>query len=192
MRRIVIGFGHRRRRGKDLCCTLAREYMQRQGRAARVDAFAASLKAMCEIVFGFSHDQLYGPAKHDVDPFWACTPRRILQLAGTEMRRTFGEDIWVRTLERRAQADPHTSILVSDVRFPNEVDCIRRLGGIVVRVDRPEADVPVADMEEDLHSSETALVDYQDWDALIMNDDSVDGLRQKVARLVDRELGRRG
>lgn len=181
MGRIVVGFGHRRRRGKDLCCALAYKFLTGMDVPSRIDHFAFSLKqGIGKHVFGLTDDQLYGEAKFVVDPFWGETPRRLLQLGGTEcMRRGYADDIWARTLERRAMQDPNTSILVGDVRFSNEVEAIKRLGGIVVRVDR---DVP--ETEEDAHASETALADFEGWDHVILNRGSMDSLVAAVHRVV--------
>jgi hypothetical protein len=125
-------------------------------------------------------DQLYGEGKFAVDPFWKETPRRILQLAGTEcMRQGYDQDIWARTLERRAVTDPDTSVVIGDVRFPNEVDAVHRLGGIVVRVDRE-----VPGTAEDFHLSEIALADYRGWDRIVRNDGSLDALSAKVRDVI--------
>jgi len=179
--RLVLGFGHRRRRGKDLSCRLAAELLAGLDVPCRVDHFARSLKEGVKAIFGLTEDQVNGDAKFTPDPFWQDTPRRILQLVGTEcMRNGYDKQIWARTLERRALADPKTSVVIGDVRFPNEVAAIHRLGGFVVRVDR---DVP-ARPEEDNHLSETALADYDGWDHVITNDGDVKDLWRKVRDVI--------
>jgi hypothetical protein len=181
--RIIVGFGCKRRRGKDTCCRMAKELLEEWGYKVRLDGFALSLKeGIGKGVFGLTDEQLYGAAKFDVDPFWGLTPRDILQRGGTEaMRNTFGQDIWVQTLERRASADPETSVLICDVRFPNEVEGLRRLGGYAVLVDRPLELVPTAaSPEEDQHASETSLDHFTGWDFCIENDSSLEHLREEV------------
>jgi hypothetical protein len=186
MARLIIGFGHKRRRGKDLCGEIACRLLREQGRPVRQDWFAASLKEMARVVFGFDQDQLYGDRKFEVDPFWGFTPRWALQVGGTEaMRRVFGEDIWVKTLERRALANPETSVVVCDLRFPNEAEAIHRIGGLAIKVERPAHLLPPATSpDEDTHLSETALDGYDGWDAVILNDGTVDQLAQKVQAIV--------
>lgn len=185
MPRLIIGFGHKRRRGKDLCGEIACRLLREQDRPVRQDWFAASLKEMARVVFGFSQEQLYGNLKFEVDPFWGFTPRWALQVGGTEaMRNVFGEDIWVKTLERRALADP-SSVVISDMRFPNEVDAIHRLGGLAIRVDRPaELLPPATSPDEDQHLSETALDGYDGWDGVILNDGSIEQLEIAVRSIV--------
>jgi hypothetical protein len=162
---------------------MAKELLEEWGYKVRLDAFAASLKeGIGRGVFGLSDEQLYGEAKFTVDEFWGLTPRDILQRGGTEaMRATFGQDIWVQTVERRAAADLETSVLLSDVRFPSEVEGLRRLGGYVVLVDRPVELVPPAtSAEEDQHASETSLDHFTDWDFRILNDRSLEDLHEEV------------
>ena len=105
--------------------------------------------------------------REQVDEFWSerlerpgFTPRLALQLMGTEAgRQVFGNDIWVAGIEQRilgekeyydtwhreqSQGMPDTpprGIVIPDVRFFNEIQMIKRLGGTMVRVergDRPE------------------------------------------------------
>jgi hypothetical protein len=65
--------------------------------------------------------------------------RRILQVLGTEcVRDIIGPDAWVAALHR--SLDPTKRYVITDVRFPNEADFIRRMDGLVVRVTRVNED----------------------------------------------------
>lgn len=189
--RLVVGFGHKRRRGKDLCGDLAMKLLAAKGIPARRDWFAYTLKEMCRTVFGFDDAQLYGDRKFEPDPFWGITPRRALQLAGTEsMRNVFREDIWVKTVEQRALRDPNTSVIICDVRFPNEVEGIHRLGGVCVRVDRPTDQIPPATAEgEDQHASETSLDGFEGWDFVVQNDAGIAELERRVDFVLAATMG---
>jgi hypothetical protein len=99
-------------------------------------AFADSLKLACKVIFGFTTEQLHGSqaSKEAIDPYWGKSPRWIMQRVGTEaMRKNVLDDVWVRALERQLTAG---RFAVADVRFPNEADMIRRLGGEVWLVQR--------------------------------------------------------
>lgn len=62
--------------------------------------------------------------------------RRLLQRLGTEAGRNIhGEDCWVNIALRKIRAID-TSVVVTDVRFPNEVQAIRRYGGKIIRIHR--------------------------------------------------------
>lgn len=114
-------------------------------------AFADVLKDTVSVMFGWPRHLLEGDTEESrkfretIDPFWderlfdtigkSVTPRMILQLMGTEAGRdVFGEDIWVSALERRIRGIEN--VVISDVRFPNEVNFIKKMDGMVTRVVR--------------------------------------------------------
>jgi len=176
----MIGFGHKRMRGKDE----AAKYVVETFPGFRKDLFAASLKEACACIFNLTDAQLYGPLKHVPDVFWDKTPREIMQKVGTEaMRHAFGEDIWVRTFMRRRQLHDKRPV-ISDVRFKSEADAIHYAGGAVIRVDRY---LPV-DAKIDKHASETDLDDWHRWDHVIDNNGTLEELYQKVHHIVEKIL----
>lgn len=92
--------------------------------------------------------------------------RRLLQRLGTEAgRNLLGTNIWVDA----ALTGHHENakIVVTDVRFPNEAERIKELGGIVVRVSRPGVSAVNA------HPSETSL---DDWPFDYTLENNVDGI----------------
>lgn len=113
------------------------------------DSFAGTLKDAVAQVFGWDRELLEGLTpearewREQVDPWWSkrldmprLTPRYMLQLWGTEVcRRGFHNDIWIASLENRLRKTTE-NIVISDVRFPNEIKAIRKAGGIVVWVKR--------------------------------------------------------
>lgn len=79
--------------------------------------------------------------------FGGASCRHAMQTLGTEWgRKLIHEELWTGTLALRAQRamERGNSVVVTDVRFPNEVDTIHRLGGGVFRVDRGQNAVAVA------------------------------------------------
>jgi len=115
----------------------------------RRDSFANTLKDAVSAVFGWDRVMLEGRTKEarewreQVDPWWAdrlgmpnLTPRWVLQYWGTEVcRKGFNDDIWIASLENKLSKS-QDNIVISDVRFPNEVAAIKRAGGMVIRVVR--------------------------------------------------------
>jgi hypothetical protein len=102
--------------------------------------FADPLKNMCRAI-GMTEDMIEGALKETpVD--WLCgrTPRYFMQRLGTDFARDLvGPDFWV-GLWRRAANDILAAggrVLSDDVRFDNEADTIRSLGGLVYKIDRP-------------------------------------------------------
>jgi len=68
-------------------------------------------------------------------------------------------------------------VIFDDVRFPNEADMIRAYGGVIVRVLRPDHDMPP---EIKAHQSESMAFDA---DIEIVNDGTVEDLHAKMAAL---------
>src|SRR5687767_1356970 len=105
------------------------------------------------------------------------TPRKLLQLMGTECgRETLHPNIWINALMadyKRQDTHKHypdgigkyPNWIITDVRFPNEVEAIKNKGGLVFRVNR------VGITSTDDHPSETALDSYTQWDGIILNND---------------------
>lgn len=98
--------------------------------------FAETLKAMGRS-FGLSDAQLDGDEK-EVPSELLCgkTPRQFMQWLGTDFgRKMIGDDVWIRAWARHVEQTPaYIPVVVDDVRFENEANAVRALGGIVVRV----------------------------------------------------------
>ena len=92
-------------------------------------SFAQPLKQACEIMFGFSKEQLEDRIlKEAVDPFWGFTPRKAMQKLGTEYGRdTMCEDVWVRRAEMELAKNLKSGrgMIITDVRFENEAEWLR-------------------------------------------------------------------
>ena len=113
------------------------------------DSFANTLKDAVACVFGWDRTLLEGRTKEarewreQVDTWWAkrlvlpdLTPRWVLQHWGTEvLRGAFHDEIWIASLENKMRKT-RDNIVISDVRFPNEIAAIRNAGGTVIRIRR--------------------------------------------------------
>ncbi len=113
----------------------------------------------------------------DVEDSYLLTPRLVLQLLGTEGGRdVIHPNIWVNaTLGDLKDTD---YVIVTDTRFPNEVEGIKRKGGIVVKIIRPSI------VSTSTHPSEISLNDYTDWDYIIINDGTIQELEEKVLKML--------
>lgn len=116
-------------------------------------SFADALKDAASKIFGWDRELIEGSTpesrawREEIDEWWAerletpdFSPRQALQKLGTEaMRMVFHDNIWVSVLERKIKqmaASEAVKVVIPDVRFPNEIECIKRLGGQIVRVQR--------------------------------------------------------
>jgi hypothetical protein len=102
--------------------------------------------------------------------------RPFLQRLGTGVRDLIGADVWV-DLAFKAIPDG-ARVVFTDVRFPNEAEAIRNLGGQVWRVTRPNVGPANG------HASETALDDYE-FDVTIRNDGDLSQLSGDVLDALD-------
>jgi len=110
------------------------------------DSFAAPLKDACAAIFGWPRELLEGDTevsrrwREIPDKFWSekfgrpFAPREALQLMGTEAGRdVFHKDLWVSSLLNRSKGK---NIVITDVRFKNEIEHIQKNDGVVVRIKR--------------------------------------------------------
>jgi hypothetical protein len=201
--------------GKD---TIA-DYLQNIHQFRR-ESFAHTLKDAVSAVFGWDRELLEGRTKESrawreqVDAWWAdrlnmpdLTPRWVLQYWGTEVaRRAFHDDIWIAALENKLRKT-RDDIVISDCRFPNEIQAIKDAGGLVIRVVRgPEPDWyalaevvnrgPTRNTEwslsksrleaHNVHASETAWIGTEFDAVLDNNQEGLDNLYKQVADLISR------
>jgi len=151
-------------------------------------AFADALKDAVATIFMWPRGLLEGDSnasrifRERVDPWWShkfgyeVTPRLILQKFGTEAcRQGIADNIWITALEKRMHG--YDDVVISDVRFPNEIDFVRSVGGLIVRVRRGED--PTEEELSKMHISETAWNNY-DPDFVIHNEGSKDDLKENV------------
>lgn len=179
----IIGFLGKKGSGKDTCS----DYMV-QNYSSKKIAFADPMKQAIKILFQLSDEQLYGSLKEVIDPNWNVTPRHILQYVGTEMFRNnisnllpdIGNDFWIKTFELSIKnIQDYDYIVVSDVRFQNEVDIIHKLGGTLVKINRSQENI-------DSHISETEIDNIIDYDHVIQNNSTLEDLYNKIKYIVPR------
>lgn len=177
----------------------------------RRESFADTLKDAVSAVFGWDRTLLEGRTKEarewreEVDPWWAerldmptLTPRWVLQYWGTEVcRKSFHDDIWIASLENKIR-NSKDDIIVSDVRFPNEVKAIKNQNGKMIWVQRGRlpkwydtaleanagSNMAINELKiQKVHASEWAWVGTK-FDHTIHNDMKIDDLYNEVKALV--------
>lgn len=128
-------------------------------------AFADPIREIGRM-FGFTAEQLSDQRLKEtfVHPDWNITPRTFMQRVGSDMfRNNLHADCWVMLMKQKlmtlikdceentgresaclfaptaAEGNllPRRIAIISDVRFPNEAEMIRSLGGVIIRVNRP-------------------------------------------------------
>lgn len=121
--------------------TVAMELMGRHG--FWIAPFARVLKAMSGVVL--TSREMSGDLKETpLAKLGGRTPRQFMQLLGTEFgRANFGEDFWVdiwrQKIKDESNSHGQTLFVVDDVRFANESQAIRDMGGTVIKLVRDGA-----------------------------------------------------
>jgi hypothetical protein len=86
------------------------------------------------------------------------TGRDFMQFWGTEIGRKMYSPIWINKTLKTILREGSELALITDVRFPDEIEAIKKAGGVVIRLTKIVN-------PEDKHISETSLdVDVYDWD----------------------------
>lgn len=118
--------------------------------------FADPLKRqICMDILGLSYDECYGDDEFKnklTDLEWdgkKLSARDVMQFIGTDIFRKMKHNVWAdATLNRIKKESPQIAI-IADCRFPNEVEAIKKHGGVVIKL--------MLNPFNSDHSSETAL-----------------------------------
>jgi len=153
-------------------------------------SFASPLKEISHGLFGLSREQCYGtdeqkntltnirwgdlPTANRKRKNKKMTAREFLQYFGTEVCRAMYENIWVDRCIADIEFEQPLIAIVDDCRFPNEADAIQKAGGKVVRLTRSP--------HKDSHKSESALDSWDNFDAVIDNQDM--SIHESVKNLI--------
>lgn len=186
----LVGVVGKKRSGKD---TVAEHLIKNHG--FQRYAFADPIKKAAMELFGFSEAQMWGSDidKETIDERWNITPRRMLQLMGTELFQfdihkhlsekefNVGRDVWVKRFvywyeeekQKRIAANEDFKVVISDVRFIHESKYIRHLDGEVWRVNRPSV------KNEDSHASEMEM-DTIESNITLINDSTLENLYSQI------------
>jgi hypothetical protein len=181
-------------------------------------SFAGTLKDAVSAIFGWDRELLEGRTKESrdwrekVDKWWAnklnmphLTPRWVLQYWGTEVaRKAFHDNIWIHSVEYKLSTISD-NVVISDVRFPNEIKSIKDAGGMVIRTHRgpdpewyhaaeivnkgPTKNLSWASNKSFLdnykiHVSETSWIGTN-FDAILDNDGTIDDLYSQINQLLN-------
>ena len=140
-------------------------------------AFADPIRAMLGALGAFpAADLINRDTKEVVIDWLGKSPRQMAQTLGTEWgRELVHPQLWVLMAQRRwdaAKADGH-SLVITDVRFENEVEWIKAQSGHVIVLDRSGTESVSVHASEQLNFSAFA-------DRIISNDRSIPSLKRRV------------
>jgi hypothetical protein len=176
----VYGFAGAAGSGKD---TAAKYLIEHHG-FVRV-AFADRLKSMLLVGLGLNPADYDTPEKKSaMIPWLGCTYRKAAQTLGTEWGRLhINLDLWPMLALRDVEValQNHPGVVITDVRFPNEQQALRRIGAQLIHIVRPELSSSLSGTEQ-AHISEKAL-EVLPGDEIVFNDSLVGRLHEEMHRL---------
>jgi Dephospho-CoA kinase len=162
---MIIGITGKAHAGKDTAAAyfIERGYSQY--------SMAKPLKDMLAVIGVYCDTQ---EQKASIHPVFGVTNRHCAQTLGTEwMRNLIRRDGWV-MLAHNAVLDLGPNVVIPDIRFDNEAEMVRKLGGYVVEIQRKDNPIPTMD-----HVSEcgvhAALIDF-----CVGNNETIADLRAKL------------
>ena len=159
------------------------DYMEAKYDYTRVK-FAGTLKAMlgtilADLVPASDTDAMIDGDKKEtpIDLLGGVTPRTLMQTLGTAWGRSIDADLWVKTTmpHVRELLGDGKGVVIDDMRFANEFDAVKELGGVCVKVVRMGHHVTTN------HASEGGLAGME-FNATITAPDGVDNLTAAVER----------
>ena len=175
---ILIGIAGPAQSGKSTLASEFRRLVEFRGQKYSEQPFSGPLKRML-VSIGVDVSDL---SKNAPVPFLdgRITPRVMMQTLGTEWGRSLLPDLWLRVWQNELDGDAHV-VTVPDVRFDNEAEMIRSLGGLIVHIQRK----PTAGMlAVPAHVSE-AGIKRQKGDIIFRNDRGIEKMAQLAASILD-------
>lgn len=160
---MIIGVSGKKRSGKDTFFNVLHKYNSEYVNIK----FADKLKKICSILTGLPSKYFYDAKNYNIYlETWGMNIRQLMQKIGTDVfRNNFDEDVWVKSFQESLNSN---HIVVTDVRFLNEAEWIKK-NGILIRIERN-----YKSFEPDNHKSEIELDNYENFDYIINNNSNVE------------------
>ena len=151
-------------------------------------AFASAIKDILSALFSWPRNMLEGLTtesrewRETPNEYWSnklaipdFTPRKAMQIVGTDLfRNHLNQDIWINIIENKImtlrESDPNINIVITDCRFANEFDMIRKFSEAMIIKIVKDARIEIGAT----HSSENdwTIVDCE----ILQNNGSIESL----------------
>lgn len=137
--------------------------------------FAEPIYGILKVAFNLSDEKINALKRYDenkeafIPGYTDITYRKALQLIGTEFfRNSIDKDIWASNLIDRLRTSSDNKIVISDLRFPNELEALKKykehFNLNVIKVVRPNSglDKTLAEHESELYDLPANIEIYND------------------------------
>ena len=179
----ILSFSGRKQSGKstsaDYIISLINEHhiMLRENRyelnmSCKIYSFADPLKQdICINILGLTYDQCYGSDddKNTMTDLWwdgvQLTAREAMEIIGTKIFRALKTNVWADATINKIKKENVDLAIISDCRFPNEVESVKNSGGINIRLDLD----PFHSNSISENSLDQDVYDWSNFDIIIKN-----------------------
>lgn len=176
---MIIALGHKSRVGKDTAALILEQLAEKFAPVRRC-GFAWQIKSIAAEIYSwagveprtfYEHFPAY---RTQVLPALGLTPVQIWTALGDHLSQVHPLTL----VEPVLSGVPKGGLLiVPDLRRQIEIEAVRRHGGIVVKIVRPDAPANVS-------AADTHLDTFDEWDHIIYNDGTQEQLRAKLVDLL--------
>lgn len=166
------------RHGKTTTANFIKDYYREIGKKSLVTSYGKYIKMYVKEITDWNGDE-------------TTKPREILQSLGTSIiREKLGkQDFYVKRLDEDMDVynEYVNAVMIDDVRLPIEMDYfIERYPEKIktIHIIRPEFESDLTDKQKN-HVTEKGLDNYSNYDYTILNDGTLDDLRQKAYSIIE-------
>lgn len=191
----IIGFSGKKGSGKDtLAGFLSLNSVSLFGYNSSIFSFAHAMKCLSVSFFGLKHKQVFGSLKdknsltnylwEDLPhyeeikhnrlnwPTGQMTAREFLQEFGTGIARKMNKSIHINACFNMIKKEKQLLNFITDARFENEIDSIKNVGGIIIRLTRTT--------DNDSHISEVEFNKCLNKFDIVLNNKNMSKEEQKI------------
>lgn len=175
---VLIGLAGTAGSGKD---TTAQFLVKQHG--FKAFAFADAVRDALKIVLAIEDKYFEYPLKEVVIQKYGKSARELMQALGTDWgRNSVSEDIWVDIAINKAWSSlsAGSNVVLTDVRFENEANKIRKLGGKIWHIRRPGSGT------KHFHESESGIATLP-YDYVIANHSGLENLYEDIETILNEQ-----
>ncbi len=186
---MIIGVNGKINSGKSMVCQILRDLADRYGKRVEIKSFAYPIYKVVSDLVGMPIGEIKNKKKNHTEVRLGDVTtnyRSIMQTIGNGLREYGYHDIWLDSLfgvDNQKVSNELTWVndwwIIEDLRYDNEAQRIKSLGGYVFQVNRNKS-------EDNSHIAENSLSHWSDWDMVIENNYSgVDEAKAKIYLQLD-------
>lgn len=164
------------RSGKDTIAGDIQEYYEKKSQKCISLAYATPIKEYAKKIVAWDGKD-------------ETKPRDFLQYLGTELiRKKIDPDFFTRRMKEDIliYSEYYDVIIISDARFIDEIEMIKNNFDkvVIIKVEKPNLISNLTEKQQQ-HASEISLDHYNKYDYVIINDNTLEELKEKVYNILD-------